>query len=103
MISHVPLSSSGTKNVLIVVRRLWCGKEVTKCEDVERIDMVEIEIGCKSFQKSHQVSGNISDPRLNFIFKTEPPLWLTEDRKYDVFTRFFGLVGPAVSLFEKVL
>jgi spermidine synthase len=107
MITHVPLSfHPDPKNVLIIGGG-DCGaaREVVKYKSVKRIDMVEIDDLVVNVSRKYlpQVSGNISDPRLNFVFQDGTSFVSQQkDRKYDVvIVDSSDPVGPAVSLFEK--
>jgi spermidine synthase len=107
MISHVPLNLHPEPKNVLIVGGGDCGvaKEVAKYEGVERIDMVEIdELVVKVSRKYlSQVSGNISDPRLNFVFQDGTAFVRKQKgHKYDVvIVDSSDPVGPAVSLFEK--
>ena len=73
MISHIPLNvHPNPKNVLIIGGG-DCGaaREAAKYPDIDKIDMVEIDETVVKACKQHlqEVSGNLSDPRVNFIFE----------------------------------
>jgi spermidine synthase len=107
MISHVPLSiHPDAKNVLIIGGG-DCGvaKEVSKYDDVEKIDMVEIDENVVMASKKYipEVSGKYLDYRINFIFtdgvafaKKQP------DEQYDiVIVDSPDPVGPAIKLYDE--
>ncbi len=106
MIAHVPLNiHPNPKNVLIIGGG-DCGaaREATKYPNVERIDMVEIDEmvvqACRKYLP--KVSGNLSDPRVNFIFE-DGTAFVKEQRDYlydVVIIDSSDPVGPAVKLFE---
>ncbi|WP_213975073.1 polyamine aminopropyltransferase [Tepidanaerobacter acetatoxydans] len=106
MIAHVPLNiHPNPKNVLIIGGG-DCGaaREVTKYPNVERIDMVEVDEmvvqACRKYLP--KVSGNLSDPRVNFIFE-DGTAFVKEQRNYlydVVIIDSSDPVGPAVKLFE---
>ena len=83
-----------------------CGaaREVTKYKEIERIDMVEIDEVvvrlCKQYMP--EVSGNLSDPRVNFIFADGIEYVKAQQDEYDVIIiDSSDPVGPAVGLFHK--
>jgi spermidine synthase len=106
MITHIPLNiHPDPKNVLIIGGG-DCGaaREVAKYPGIHRIDMVEIDEmvvnACKKYLK--EVSGNLSDPRVNFIFK-DGTAFVKEKRDYlydVIIVDSSDPVGPAVKLFE---
>jgi len=106
MITHIPLNiHPNPKNVLIIGGG-DCGaaREVAKYPNIERIDMVEIDElvvkACKNHLK--EVSGDLSDPRVNFIFEDGTSyVKQARDYLYDVIiVDSSDPVGPAVKLFE---
>jgi len=106
MITHVPLNiHPNPKNVLIIGGG-DCGaaREVAKYPGVERIDMVEIDEMVVKACKNHlkEVSGDLSDPRVNFIFEDGTSyVKQKRDYLYDVIiVDSSDPVGPAVKLFE---
>lgn len=106
MITHVPLNiHPNPKNVLIIGGG-DCGaaREVAKYPCVERIDMVEIDEMVVKACKNHlkEVSGDLSDPRVNFIFEDGTSyVKQKRDYLYDVIiVDSSDPVGPAVKLFE---
>jgi spermidine synthase len=106
MISHIPLNvHPNPKNVLIIGGG-DCGaaREVTKYPNIDRIDMVEIDETVVKTCKEHlqEVSGNLSDTRVNFIFE-DGTAFVKEKRDYlydVIIVDSSDPVGPAVKLFE---
>jgi len=106
MITHIPLNiHPNPKNVLIIGGG-DCGvaREVAKYPNIQRIDMVEIDEMVVSACKNHlkDVSGNLSDPRVNFIFK-DGTSYVKGKREYlydVIIVDSSDPVGPAVKLFE---
>lgn len=106
MISHVPLNLHPHPKRVLIIGGGDCGaaREVTKYPEVETIDMVEIDELVVKACKEHlpEVSGNLSDPRVNFRF--EDGIAFAKDHrgyKYDVIiVDSSDPVGPAVKLFE---
>ena len=85
MIAHIPLNiHPNPKNVLIIGGG-DCGaaREAAKHHNIDRIDMVEIDemVVKASKQYLQEVSGNLSDPRVNFIFE-DGTAYVKEKRDY---------------------
>ncbi|WP_077616749.1 polyamine aminopropyltransferase [Caenibacillus caldisaponilyticus] len=105
MITHIPLlTHPDPKNVLIIGGG-DCGaaREVTKYPNVERIDMVEIDQLVVKLCKKHlqAVSGNLSDPRVNFIFNDGTQFVKNHENTYDVIiVDSSDPIGPAEQLFS---
>ncbi|MBA4496269.1 polyamine aminopropyltransferase [Paenactinomyces guangxiensis] len=106
MISHIPLSiHPNPKNVLIIGGG-DCGaaREAAKYSHVENIDMVEIDEWvvkvCKEYLQ--EVSGNLSDPRVHFIFDDGIQHVKKYKNHYDVIiVDSSDPIGPAKQLFER--
>jgi len=107
MISHVPLSiHPDAKNVLIIGGG-DCGvaREVVKYSNVEQVDMVEIDERVVTLAKQYlpEVSGNLSDPRVNFHFTDGVEYMRKMQNQYDIIIiDSSDPVGPAVQLFSEV-
>ncbi|GAA0330184.1 polyamine aminopropyltransferase [Bacillus carboniphilus] len=106
MITHVPLSIHPNPEKILIIGGGDCGvaKEVCKYDVVKHIDMVEIDDEvvrvCK--QELIDVSGNLSDPRVNFIFDDGVAFVKKLHSEYDVIIiDSSDPVGPAEALFEK--
>ncbi len=106
MITHIPLSiHPGPKRVLIIGGG-DCGaaREVAKYEQVKEIDMVEIDQLVVDVCKKHlpAVSGNLSDPRVQFVFNDGIKHVQDVKNHYDVIiVDSSDPVGPAKALFEQ--
>lgn len=105
MIAHIPvLSHPHPKNVLIIGGG-DCGvaREVCKYESVVHIDMVEIDELVVRVCKEHltAVSGNLSDPRVQYIFQDGVQFVKEKQDEYDiVIVDSSDPIGPAQVLFE---
>jgi len=106
MITHVPLNIHPNPKNFLIIGGGDCGaaREVAKYPGVERIDMVEIDEMVVKACKNHlkEVSGDLSDPRVNFIFEDGTSyVKQKRDYLYDVIiVDSSDPVGPAVKLFE---
>ena len=73
MISHVPIAIHHNPKKVLIIGGGDCGvaREVSKYEQIEQIDMVEIdEVVTKAcLEHLTEVSGGLSDERVNFIFE----------------------------------
>ncbi|WP_027363896.1 polyamine aminopropyltransferase [Desulfotruncus alcoholivorax] len=106
MISHIPLVTHPNPKKVLIIGGGDCGaaREAAKYKEVERIDMVEIDEAvvrlCKQYMP--EVSGNLSDPRVNFIFADGIEYVKTKQNEYDVIIiDSSDPVGPAVGLFHQ--
>ena len=106
MITHIPLSIHPNPERVLIIGGGDCGaaREVTKYEQVQEIDMVEIDElvvdACKKYLPA--VSGNLSDPRVNFIFNDGIKHVENIRNHYDVIiVDSSDPVGPAKALFER--
>lgn len=105
MITHVPLQlHPNPKNVLIIGGG-DCGaaREAAKYTELEQIDMVEIDELVVKACKEHlqEVSGNLHDVRVNFIFTDGLAFAQQKADAYDVIiVDSSDPVGPAEALFE---
>lgn len=105
MIAHIPICSHPNPKNILIIGGGDCGvaREITKYPYVEKIDMVEIDEivvkACKEHLK--EVSGNLNDNRVNFIY-ADGIKFVKECRdKYDiVIVDSSDPVGPAVELFS---
>ncbi|WP_044640661.1 polyamine aminopropyltransferase [Risungbinella massiliensis] len=106
MITHIPLSiHPNPKNVLIIGGG-DCGaaREVMKYDQVQSLDMVEIDEWVVRFSKEHlrAISGNLSDPRVNFLYQDGIAHVAHKRNHYDVIiVDSSDPIGPAEQLFEK--
>jgi spermidine synthase len=104
MITHVPILLHPHPQKVLIIGGGDCGaaREAAKHSIIEHIDMVEIDElvvkACKQYLPA--VSGNLSDPRVHFIF--QDGIQFVKDRKeeYDVvIVDSSDPVGPAEALF----
>jgi spermidine synthase len=105
MITHVPLSiHKNPKRVLIIGGGdVGAAREVAKHPEIEQIDMVEIDELVVKACKEHlpEVSGNLTDPRVNFIFQDGVEFVQDAEPIYDIaIIDSSDPVGPAKQLFE---
>lgn len=106
MITHVPLSFHPDPKRVLIIGGGDCGaaREVAKYDNVEQIDMVEIDELVVTACKAHlqEVSGNLSDPRVNFIYDDGVAFVKNAEAQYDVIiVDSSDPVGPAVELFSR--
>ncbi|TCT24582.1 spermidine synthase [Melghiribacillus thermohalophilus] len=106
MITHVPLSIHPDPKRVLIIGGGDCGaaREVAKYRQVEQIDMVEIDElvvkACKEYLP--EVSGRLSDPRVNVIFDDGVKFARNKEKEYDVIiVDSSDPIGPAEVLFEK--
>lgn len=105
MITHVPLHIHPNPKKVLIIGGGDCGaaREVAKYKEIEQIDMVEIDELVVKACKEHlpEVSGNLSDPRVNFIFDDGVQFAKNKVSEYDVIiVDSSDPVGPAEQLFE---
>jgi spermidine synthase len=105
MISHVPLSMHPNPRDVLIIGGGDCGvaREVCKYDSVRRIDMVEIDelVVKASLLHMPEVSGNLSDPRVNYIFRDGLQFAKEASGEYDVIiVDSSDPVGPAEHLFD---
>jgi spermidine synthase len=105
MITHVPLHIHPNPKKVLIIGGGDCGaaREVAKYKEIEQIDMVEIDELVVKACKEHlpEVSGNLSDPRVNFIFDDGVQFAKNKVNEYDVIiVDSSDPVGPAEQLFE---
>jgi spermidine synthase len=105
MISHLPLNIHPNPKNILIIGGGDCGvaKEVLKYDIVENLDMVEIDEMvvdvCRKYLQ--EVSGNISDNELNFLYTDGIEYVKKTSRKYDVIiVDSSDPVGPAQALIE---
>jgi spermidine synthase len=106
MISHIPLTIHPNPKKVLIIGGGDCGvaREAAKYESVEQIDMVEIDEMVVKVCKEHlpEVSGNLSDPRVNFIYADGVKFAAEKENEYDVIiVDSSDPVGPAEQLFSK--
>jgi len=106
MISHVPLSIHPNPEKVLIIGGGDCGvaREVCKYPNVKEIDMVEIDELVVKACKEHlpEVSGNLNDPRVNFLFIDGVKFVAEKENEYDVIiVDSSDPVGPAEQLFSK--
>ncbi|NLO96614.1 MAG: polyamine aminopropyltransferase [Peptococcaceae bacterium] len=106
MITHIPLCIHPSPRKVLIIGGGDCGaaKEVCKYSSVEHIDMVEIDQLVVDVCREHlpEVSGNLSDPRVHFIFENGVTYVQNRENEYDiVIVDSSDPIGPAKVLFEK--
>jgi spermidine synthase len=106
MISHIPLTIHPNPKKVLIIGGGDCGvaREAAKYESVEQIDMVEIDEMVVKVCKEYltEVSGNLSDPRVNFIYADGVKFAAEKENEYDVIiVDSSDPVGPAEQLFSK--
>jgi spermidine synthase len=105
MISHVPLQFHPNPKKVLIIGGGDCGaaREVAKYKEVEEIHMVEIDEMVVDVCKEHlpDVSGNLSDPRVKFIYTDGVAFIKEHENTYDVIIiDSSDPVGPAKELFS---
>lgn len=105
MITHVPLHLHPNPKKVLIIGGGDCGaaKEATKYPELDQIDLVEIdELVVKACKEHlHEVSGNLSDPRVNFQYTDGIKFVQEKVDEYDVIiVDSSDPVGPAEVLFE---
>lgn len=106
MITHIPLNVHPNPERVLIIGGGDCGaaREAMKYDKVKQLDMAEIDEWVVHLSKEHlpAVSGNLSDPRVNFIFTDGIKHIETCNDKYDVIiVDSSDPVGPAEQLFSK--
>ncbi|GMO01301.1 polyamine aminopropyltransferase [Parageobacillus thermoglucosidasius] len=106
MISHVPLQFRPLAKKVLIIGGGDCGaaREVAKYKHIEEIHMVEIDekvvLSCKAHLQ--EVSGNLSDPRVQFIYDDGVAFVKKCENEYDVIIiDSSDPVGPAEALFSR--
>ncbi|MEF3306239.1 polyamine aminopropyltransferase [Paenibacillus sp. GYB003] len=105
MITHVPLTIHPQPRNVLIIGGGDCGaaKEAVRYDTVERVDLVEIDEAVVRASKRHmpEVSGNLSDPRVNYHYIDGVEFAKTQSGVYDVIiVDSSDPVGPAQQLFE---
>ncbi|NSW90768.1 MAG: polyamine aminopropyltransferase [Firmicutes bacterium] len=108
MISHIPMNIHPNPKKVLIIGGGDCGaaKEISKYSQVQHIDIVEIDETVVKVCLEHlpEVSGNLSDPRVNFIYQDGLDFVRNITRQenlYDVvIVDSSDPVGPAIPLFE---
>lgn len=105
MISHVPMTAHSHPESVLIIGGGDCGvaKEVTKYEEAQRIDMVEIDEAVVRASKQYmpEVSGNLSDSRIRYHYTDGVKFVENKCEAYDVIiVDSSDPVGPAQMLFE---
>lgn len=106
MITHVPLSIHPSAKRVLIIGGGDCGaaKEVTKYQSIEQIDMVELDELTVKVSKKYlpEISGNLSDSRVNFIFADGNEYIAKYKDYYDVIIiDSSDPIGPAQILYEQ--
>lgn len=104
MIAHVPIYFHSNPQKVLIIGGGDCGvvREVSKYSAIEQIDMVEIDElvtkVCKKYLK--EVSGDLDDPRINYIFEDGYTYVNNHKNFYDVIIiDSSDPIGPAEQLF----
>lgn len=105
MISHVPLQFHPAPKKVLIIGGGDCGaaREAAKYKHVEEIHMVEIDEKVVQACKKHlpDVSGNLSDPRVQFIYTDGVAFVKERANTYDVIIiDSSDPIGPAKELFS---
>ncbi|WP_027409343.1 polyamine aminopropyltransferase [Anoxybacteroides tepidamans] len=105
MISHIPLQLHPSAKKVLIIGGGDCGaaKEAAKYSHIEQIDMVEIDEMVVQSCKEHlpAVSGNLSDPRVRFIYTDGVAFVKERENVYDIIIiDSSDPVGPAEALFS---
>lgn len=105
MITHVPLAVHPHPRSVLIIGGGDCGaaREAAKYDEVERIDLVEIDEAVVRASKRHmpEVSGNLSDPRIRYVYADGVQFAKQARNAYDVIiVDSSDPVGPAQQLFE---
>ncbi|MDQ0340439.1 spermidine synthase [Caldalkalibacillus uzonensis] len=105
MITHIPLLTHPHPKRVLIIGGGDCGaaREVCKYPQVEQIDMVEIDELVVKVSKQYltDVSGNLSDPRVNFIYEDGTSFIKNRQETYDVvIVDSSDPIGPAEQLFS---
>jgi spermidine synthase len=105
MISHVPLQFHPSPKKVLIIGGGDCGaaREVAKYQQVEEIHLVEIDEmvvqSCKNYLPD--VSGNLSDPRVHYVYTDGVAFVKNHANTYDVIIiDSSDPVGPAKELFS---
>jgi spermidine synthase len=106
MITHVPLSIHPNAKKVLIIGGGDCGaaREAAKYEQLETIDQVEIDESVVKLSLEHlpEVSGRLSDPRVNFLFADGMEYIKQNKDTYDVIiVDSSDPVGFAEALFAK--
>jgi spermidine synthase len=106
IIAHVPLCIHPNPQSVLIIGGGDCGvaKEVCKYNSVEQIDLVEIDQKVVEVCQKYlpEVSGNLSDPRVRFIYEDGVKFVRNGNLKYDlIIVDSSDPIGPAKVLFEK--
>lgn len=106
MITHIPLCIHPQPRKILIIGGGDCGaaKEVCQYPVVEHIDVVEIDQMVVEVCKKHlpEVSGNLSDPRVRFVFADGVDFVRNKQDEYDIIiVDSSDPIGPAKVLFEK--
>ncbi|OEF96713.1 polyamine aminopropyltransferase [Desulfuribacillus alkaliarsenatis] len=105
MITHIPMMTHPKPENVLIIGGGDCGvaREVVKYDSVTRVDMVEIDELVVKLSKKHlpEVSGNLSDPRVNFIYADGTKHVRNQPNQYDVvIIDSSDPIGPATQLFS---
>jgi len=105
MISHIPLQLHPSPKKVLIIGGGDCGaaREVAKYKEIEEIHMVEIDEMVVDVCKEYlpEVSGNLSDPRVKFIYTDGVAFVKDQQNTYDVIIiDSSDPIGPAKELFS---
>lgn len=105
MMAHIPLQIHPQAKKVLIIGGGDCGvaREVVKYPHVEQVDMVEIDQLVVDVCREHlpAVSGQLNDPRVNFIFADGTKFVQDKEQVYDVvIVDSSDPVGPAEELIE---
>jgi spermidine synthase len=106
IIAHVPLCIHPNPQKVLIIGGGDCGvaKEVCKYNCVELIDLVDIDQMVVEVCQKYlpEVSGNLSDPRVRFIYEDGVKFIRNNGTEYDlIIVDSSDPIGPAKVLFEK--
>lgn len=104
MITHIALASHPNPKQVLIIGGGDCGaaREAVKYSKVEKVDVVEIDEVVVQLSRSHlkEVSGNLDDPKVHFMFTDGIEYIQSLKDHYDiVIVDSSDPVGPAEQLF----
>lgn len=105
MISHIPIAYHPDPKSILVIGGGDCGvvNEIAKYPSIARIDMIEIDEKVVYASKKFlpEISGNTSDPRINFLFEDGARFVSEHPDQYDIIiVDSSDPIGPAEVLFQ---
>ncbi|WP_053362950.1 polyamine aminopropyltransferase [Bacillus sp. FJAT-27251] len=106
MIIHVPFSLHPAPRKVLIIGGGDCGaaREACKYKELQQLHMVEVDQKVVEVCRKHlpEVSGNLTDPRVEFIFEDGVAFAGKRKGEYDlIIVDSSDPVGPAEALFEK--